>query len=433
MKAAVKTKIVVLSILNIVVTSALLGLIFHRQLDLGLWLICSVLIGLFSLALSLYLFSSVELSIKGLKQGLLNLKDNEFSTSLPVTKNKDEFSELFSLFNEVSEHLRLEKQDIYQRELLLDKVIQSASSAMVLTDDKDRVIYTNSAARHMLNAGKRIEGLTFSHLTQDQETSFQQAMRSERDGLFSLTQDGEIQTWHLSRGRFILNGQYHYLFLFKQLTRELNRQEVAIWKKVIRVISHELNNSLAPISSMVHSGKQLLDSQDKPELNLIFSTIDERCQHLTQFILGYARFAKLPLPNIMTHQWSGLVEHLKHQCTFRLLGKTPSTPARFDMTQIQQVLINLLKNAAESGSPPNDITLRIQNDAEGVRLEVSDRGKGMSGEVLKNALTPFYSTKRSGTGLGLSLCREIIEAHDGRIILQNRKNGGLRVVLWLPV
>ena len=104
-----------------------------------------------------------------------------------------------------------------------------------------------------------------------------------------------------------------------------------------------------------------------------------------------------------------------------------------DASQMEQVLINLLKNAAESGSPPDEIVVSVREHGAGVMLEVGDRGTGFAEEALRDALLPFFSTKESGTGLGLTLCREIIEAHGGRLSLANRSGGGALVTLWLPI
>lgn len=103
-----------------------------------------------------------------------------------------------------------------------------------------------------------------------------------------------------------------------------------------------------------------------------------------------------------------------------------------DKQQLEQVIINLIKNALESGSDQQDIMLTVTQHTSGWQLSISDRGKGMSDESLASALLPFYSTKKSGSGLGLSLCREIVDAHDGRIGLHNREGGGLVVKVWLP-
>ena len=117
---------------------------------------------------------------------------------------------------------------------------------------------------------------------------------------------------------------------------------------------------------------------------------------------------------------------------FRVEGELPQDPAWIDAAQIEQALLNLLKNAHESGSPPDAVELQVRRMQDLLRIEVFDRGSGMSEAVLTNALVPFYSTKRSGTGLGLALAREIAEAHGGRITLANRDGGGLAVTLFLP-
>ncbi|MFT5755436.1 MAG: two-component system nitrogen regulation sensor histidine kinase NtrY [Alteromonadaceae bacterium] len=387
-----------------------------------------------TVAIALYCYSSVDKNFQSLELGLLNFKDNEFTVSLPVTTN-NEFSQLNQLFNEVSTSLRKEKQHIYQRELLLDKVIESSPLAMTLVDDNDHVIYANSSARALLNKGKRFEGGIFSEMKKNWPESLVQAISADKDGLFTIEENDEndeTHTWHISRGQFLLNNQYHHLFLFKQLTREISRQEVAVWKKVIRVISHELNNSLAPISSMAHSGQLIANKLNHDKLSLVFSTIKGRVEHLDKFISGYATFAKLPMPIIEKVSWQQVIEKLKQQTPFVVDGDLPNQPAYFDLAQIEQVLINLLKNAGEANSASHHISLAVNLLKDGCQITIADRGTGMSDIVLQNALIPFYSTKQSGTGLGLALCREIIEAHDGQISLNNRHDGGLIVRIFLP-
>jgi len=242
----------------------------------------------------------------------------------------------------------------------------------------------------------------------------------------------EEETFHLSQRAFKLQGKPHRLYQLKRLTRELARQEVATWKKVIRVISHELNNSLGPIRSLSHSGREFARKGDLTRLSTVFETIEERTHHLESFTQGYAKFAKLPQPRPEAVQWQPLLDAIGHNYTFKLTGALPPAPGWFDRAQIEQVLINLLKNAHESGSAPDAIELGVTPRGRDIRIEVRDRGSGMSEAVLANALLPFYSTKRSGSGLGLALAREIAEAHGGRVQLSNRADGGLSVTLVLP-
>ncbi|QYK08362.1 sensor histidine kinase [Shewanella mangrovisoli] len=373
-------------------------------------------------------------SLNALEVGLLNFNDNDFSVSIPAN-GEGQLKALAELFNDSAAKLRQERQYIYQRELLLDKVIQSSPNVMLLFNDNQKLMYANDAARHLFHIKGKMEGLSLDELLQDLPEALALALKQEKSGLFTMGED-DTETWYLSRGQFLLNNQQHNLILLKQMTRELNRQEVAVWKKVIRIISHELNNSVAPIASMVNSGRLLTKDLDNPKLKLIFDTIESRTNHLSQFIFNYARFAKLPLPQRRDVPWQQLIEHLTQHYPFILANELPAEMGYFDQGQMEQVLLNLLKNAHESGSNPDEVTLSIRHqtmvDGTGFSIKIEDRGSGMSEEVLEQALLPFYSTKQSGTGLGLPLCREIIEAHDGSISMHNRNDGGLSVHLWLP-
>ena len=126
--------------------------------------------------------------------------------------------------------------------------------------------------------------------------ALREALESTRDQLFTAQLGDDAQVFHVSHRQFLLNGQPHRLRLLKQLTREVNAQEVAVWKKVIRVIAHEINNSVAPIASLAQSGQRLALQPEPAQLQRVFAAIDDRMSHLSQFVEGYSRFAKLPKP-----------------------------------------------------------------------------------------------------------------------------------------
>jgi nitrogen fixation/metabolism regulation signal transduction histidine kinase len=369
--------------------------------------------------------------LQALHDGIVSLRDRDFSISVGAVEDA-ELAPLVSAYNSLGDLLRRERLDLYQRELLLDTVIQTTPLAMLLTEDKGRIVYSNVAARQLLHGGRKLEGAAFAAVVADAPPALAAALGPGGDTLFTMSMGGEPEVYHLSQRDFVLNARPHRLVLLKQLTRELAAQEVAVWKKVIRVIAHELNNSLAPITSLAHSGRLLAGDPAEPRLARIFDTIGERAAHLATFIDGYARFAKLPRPRPEVVEWAPFLARLEGTTRFTVAGPLPGEPGSFDPRQLEQVMINLLKNAAESGSPPEAITVAVQRTAPGFRIEVADGGTGLSESALRDALLPFFSTKPTGTGLGLTLCREIVEAHGGRLSLANRATGGALVTVWLP-
>jgi two-component system, NtrC family, nitrogen regulation sensor histidine kinase NtrY len=369
--------------------------------------------------------------VSAVRDGIVSLRDRDFSLSIARVRDA-ELDALTDAYNSLGDFLRRERLDLYQRELLLDTVMQSSPLAMVLSDAGGRVVYSNVAARALLNGGRKLEGLGLNAVLEAAPAALRAALGGGGDTLFTMDVAGEAEVYHLSQRRFLLNARAHQLLLLKQLTRELAAQELAVWKKVIRVIAHELNNSLAPIASLAHSGRLLAQAPDPAQLERVFATIAERAAHLATFIEGYGRFAKLPRPRPEAVPWPQLLARLEGTLAHRVVGPLPGRAAGLDAGQIEQVLINLLKNAAESGSAAEEITLAIHDEGNGFRLEVADRGSGLTESTLRDALLPFYSTKATGTGLGLTLCREIVEAHGGRLSLANRTAGGALVTVWLP-
>ena len=367
-----------------------------------------------------------------IEQGLDRFSNADFTPAIEDSVAEPLVS-LVRRFNALGAVLRERQRSDEHSELLLRTLIDAAPMAIVLMVDTGEIEYANETARELFSEGRDLGGANFMSLLSEAQAPFRDAVLDVNDRLFTVDVEGAPETYHLSKRHFDLHGNTHTLLMVKHLTRELRRQEIVVWKRLIRVLNHELNNSLAPISSLAHSGQLMARSPpDSEMLGRVFSTIEERARHLAGFIEGYSQFAKLPQPRLAPVVWEVLLERLRSVVPFTRVGTPPGRHASFDTAQIEQALINLLKNARESGSGGDDIELEVHATAQGFAIEVRDRGPGFTQAALENALVPFYSTKETGTGLGLTLCREIVEAHGGRLRIANRNDGGAVVTLWLP-
>jgi len=368
----------------------------------------------------------IRRNLGALVDGVRGFADDDFSLRLHVT-GSDEITDLVAVYNDIGDVLRNQRNESVQRELLFETVLHASPLATILTSDRGRIVFVNRAARDLFGGGERIEGRRFDEIAEE-VPQLAEALHSGASAIFTV--GGE--TFQLARRSFYLNTREHVLLLIARLTQDLRRQELDIWKRAIRVVNHELNNSLAPIHSLFHSaGVVRARMDDDGRLAEINAAIEERLASLQQFIDGYAHLARLPKPRRERVAWSDLLAAVQRIVPF-VVETNPSHEAMIDRAQIEQVLINLVKNAREAGSAEADIAVRLVRRDGGSALIVEDRGQGMGDETLRHALLPFYSTKPGGTGLGLALAGEIIDAHGGNVRLARREGGGMVVTCWIP-
>jgi nitrogen fixation/metabolism regulation signal transduction histidine kinase len=372
-------------------------------------------------------------TVDEVRRGLVRLREHDRTAQIDASGPRATAA-LARGFNDLAAALRAENDDLEQRERLIRTVADAVSAAIVLLDGPGRIVYANGTARDLFFEGQDLQGHNFLTLLAQAPAPFREALLGSEDSLFSVEAPDGPEVYHLAKRHFELNGEEHLLVTVKHVTREIRRQEVDVWKKLIRVISHELNNSIAPIASLVASARLLARGPDcASKLERVFDTIEDRSRHLSAFLEGYAKLARLPNPRRQRIRLGEMLEKLRALWPDATVSGPADAFGFFDPVQVEQALINLVKNAEEAGGPRAEIRIDVAPlEGEGIGLTVSDRGAGMTDEVMRSALLPFYSTKERGTGVGLPLCREIVEAHGGKLRIETREGGGTRVACSIP-
>jgi two-component system, NtrC family, nitrogen regulation sensor histidine kinase NtrY len=324
--------------------------------------------------------------------------------------------------------------ELAQGDQMLRSVLDASPLAVLLLEDTGRIAYENAGARELFFEGRSCQGQNFLQLAAGGPEAIASAVLGANDEIVGLTVDGQRETYHFARRGLEYCGQPHTLLLVRPMTREVARHDVEALKKLVRLISHEVNNSLGPISSLVHTARMVQASGERLErLERVFDAVEERARHLANFIAGYASLARLPAPVPCEVPWDGLLSRLALLYPEASLRSTENARGYFDPAQLEQALINLLKNGHEAGGPFQAVALEVRSlPNEGSEIVVVDRGRGFTAESLEHALMPFYTTKPGGTGVGLALVREVVSAHGGQLVLGAREGGGAWVRVSLP-
>ena len=315
-----------------------------------------------------------------------------------------------------------------------DAIVAAVPDALVCFAAEGTIVYTNAAARHLLFDGQTTNGRNFLGMVANAPEALREAFTVESDRLFTIETGGWRETYQAVRRPLDIGGKPHVLLMVRRMTRPLSRHDVERSRQLIRLINHEVNNSLAPIVSLTRSAKLAMQlPAAEARVGTALETISERARHLLDFVGGYASMARLPPPQARTTDWGPVLDQLRSLFPHASICSAPARQGWFDATQIEQVLLNLMKNANEAGGDEREVELVVTLLDDGSsELEVLDRGSGLSQEARAHAFTPLFTTKEGGSGMGLTLCREIVEGHGGTIGLSGREGGGTRLRVVLP-
>ena len=405
---------------------------------LGSWLITA-----------LVLRERVVRPLQTLSNMLAALREGDYSIRARGAEREDALGLAYLEANLLGETLRTQRLGAMEATALLRTVMADIDVAVFAFDDDERLRLVNSAGERLLgHVAERLLGRTAEQVGLEPALPFRRtfglesivAGAAERDAALlcivqlhrnrveealRLTEAGR---WEVRRGSFRQNGRPHTLLVLADVTKALREEELQAWRRLVRVLSHEINNSLAPIKSIAGSLQTLLDRPTRAgdvddDIRRGLAVIGGRSEALIRFMSAYARLARLPAPQrvpLDVGTWVRRVAALETRLPVRVEGG-PQTIIRADGDQLDQLLINLLRNAVDASlETGGDVCIRWTRQNGTISIMIEDEGPGLPSSA--NLFVPFFTTKPQGSGIGLVLSRQIAEAHGGALLLENRKS-----------
>lgn len=366
---------------------------------------------------------------------LAALREEDFSIRARARRRDDPLGEVLAEMNALADMLREQRLGALEATTLLRAVMEEIPVAVFAFDPDRRLRLVNRAGERLLaRPTERLLGRSADEL------GLAPCLTGELQTSVSLTFPGGTGRWEVRTGQFRQGGVRMELLVLTDVSRALRDEERQAWQRLIRVIGHEINNSLAPIKSIAHSLERLLARDPKPpdweaDVQDGLQVISSRAEALGRFTAAYAQLARLPAPKLQPvalHDLVARVAGLERRMPVRVEEGPPVT-VDADPDQLEQLLINLIRNAVDAAlTTAGGVTVSWTIADGQVRVMVDDEGPGVSNPA--NLFVPFFTTKPGGSGIGLVLCRQIAEAHGGAVTLVNRSPGpGCRAELVLPI
>jgi nitrogen fixation/metabolism regulation signal transduction histidine kinase len=406
------------------------------------WTLAILILSLW-LGFALSLRHRVVFSLQTLSNLLAALREEDFSVRGRDAQRDDAMGEVMIEVNALSETLREQRLGALEATALLRTVMEEIDVAIFTFDNENKLRLVNRAGERLLARPlERLLGFTAGELGLGASLEGDAALTME------LSFPGGSGRWGMRRGSFRQAGLPHHLVVLSDLSRALRDEERQAWQRLIRVMGHELNNSLAPIQSVAQSLESALqsitsepESQTGPAAALVddmrqgFGIIRSRTEALGRFMAAYSKLARLPSPKLApvdVRGWISRVAKLETRVKLKV-EEGPEVVISGDADQLEQLLINLVHNAADAVQENGGkASIGWSRQDSYLNVWVADEGPGISNTA--NLFVPFFTTKQGGTGIGLVLSRQIAEAHGGTLTLENRRDvTGCEARLRLPL
>jgi nitrogen fixation/metabolism regulation signal transduction histidine kinase len=398
------------------------------------WTLTLFILGLWW-GVSVSLRDRVVYPLQTLSNLLAALREEDFSIRARGERRDDPLGEVLIEMNALADTLREQRLGALEATSLLRTVMEEIPVAVFSFDPERRLRLANRAGERLLSRPiERLLGRTADEL------GLGSFLGTGGPSIVAGTFSGGTGRWEVRTGHFRQGGIPLELLVMTDVSQSLRDEERQAWQRLIRVIGHEINNSLAPIKSIAHSLERILSRDPKPtdwdvDMRSGLQVVASRADSLSRFTAAYSQLARLPAPTLKPVDLPKLVARvveLERRKVARVSGGPPIT-IQADPDQLEQLLINLLRNAVDvTVDSPGAVTIGWDVGDGRLRLRVEDEGPGLSNTT--NLFVPFFTTKPGGSGIGLVLCRQIAEAHGGTLSLENRTPPpGCRAELLLPV
>jgi nitrogen fixation/metabolism regulation signal transduction histidine kinase len=395
----------------------------------------TVVIGSLWLGFAVALRNRVVFPLQTFSNVLAGLREGDYSIRARGASREDTLGDLALELNELSATLREQRLGALEATTLLRKVMAEIEVAVFTFDEQQKLRLVNRAGERLLaQPAERLLGGTA------EELGLAECLMGEFPRTEQMSFPGGAGRYEIREAMFRQGGLPHHLLMISDLSRALREEERQAWQRLIRVLGHELNNSLAPIKSFADSLGRMMVREPRPDdwqedMKRGLGVIGARAASLSRFTTAYARLAKLPPPNLQpvaVKSWVERVAGLEPRLRVQVAAG-PEVNIRADPDQLEQLLINLVRNGVDAAlETGGSVEVGWAKNGSNLELWVADEGPGLPNTA--NLFVPFFTTKPEGSGIGLVLCRQIAEAHGGSLTLQNREDKrGCRARLRLPL